>query len=68
MILPTKSNPWLGLRLLVLLFVHVGKPRSAIQGRGRVVVVELQREREGAKVKKVKKRRKSLEEGNLGSG
>jgi hypothetical protein len=43
--------------------VHVGKPRSAIQGRGRVVVVKYTEVR----LKKVKKRGKSPEEGNSGS-
>jgi hypothetical protein len=42
--------------------VHVGRPLSAIQGRDRVAVVEYQEVR----VKKVKKRGKSPEEGNLG--
>jgi hypothetical protein len=67
MILPSKSNSLLRLRLLALLFVHVAKPRSAIQGRGRVVVVESQREKEEVKVKKVKRRENGPEEGNLGS-
>ena len=50
MIFPTKSNSSLRLRLLVLPFVHVGQPRSAIQGRGRAAVVEYTEVR----VKKVK--------------
>lgn len=67
MILPTISNSWLRLRLLALLFVHVGQPRSAIQGRGRVVVAVFQRERVEVRVMRVEKIGQSPEEDNLGS-